>query len=328
MNSKTILSLAIVAISSVAMATTVGSTNELFTAVAGSVDTQHSPLSEIDDDVQSISLPNGITKVLISGTITPTCNAETPVIGDLVTVSDKYPQAALAAYNNVWYGWHCTAANGSTGAWSPITGSVATEDVPNSVKVEFKNGWVTYTVPSVASFALTNYCDFTSISKLAFSGYGSYAAFKGLTVSEIQITFDTSADDYAEVTKMLGEGGEANLNVINDTTSGGNGLTKWETLALGLESNSTKVYTAPVQTSTDRLGFALGNAFKKSYGLKGANVTYTIEESANGIDFVPAKMYSAESGGSTASCADKDHDVYVAPPSSGVKYYKIKIKIQ
>lgn len=328
MNSKTILSLAIVAISSVAMAAaesqSVESTKTVFTTSGGSVDVAHSTKEYVTTTPESFtSLLSGVSNVRITGTITPTFNATDPT----TTVTppqhnSSNPQAALIAYDGKWYGW-----SSYTLAWSEITGSEATEGEANNVMLEFSatsfdsnsdgDGdapGVTYTVPNglggTVSATLRNSGTFTSISKLAFSGYGSYGAFDGLTFETMTITVDTSVSEVSDVIEAAG----GTLNSVGD-----NGLTAWETLVLGLEDTETAVYTAPVQINdTNKLGFKLGNAFKANYGVTGATVTYKVQK------------FSADTGEyvDESDVTNGDETAYVDVPTSGVQYYKIKITIQ
>lgn len=160
------------------------------------------------------------------------------------------------------------------------------------------------------SATLRNSGTFTSISKLAFSGYGSYGAFDGLTFETMTITVDTSVSEVSDVIEAAG----GTLNSVGD-----NGLTAWETLVLGLEDTETAVYTAPVQINdTNKLGFKLGNAFKANYGVTGATVTYKVQK------------FSADTGEyvDESDVTNGDETAYVDVPTSGVQYYKIKITIQ
>lgn len=101
------------------------------------------------------------------------------------------------------------------------------------------------------------------------------------------------------------------------TTPGANGIEKWVNYVLGIngEQAANKPYAAPVQNAaSDKLAFSLGGVGALPAG-SGATVEYEVETSTDG---------STWSSGSTADPGDT---VTVDAPTSGVKYYRVKVTI-
>lgn len=316
--------------------TRVESTNLLFSVTASSATISGSPWtsptsgtanrtgSTIDvdtaasDPLKYAGTFSGATRYRVTGKMIVTLNAAVPADTVFGETSPKAALVAVADSPNKWYGW-----NGASWVYlssvienAPVEGNsynVAIEFFVETSKLNIK-----YTVGS-ESQTLEHYSDnaLPSAFSVGLAGYGSFGDFAAIGYEEFEVTvpdaaftamaIDTTGKTPAQISAALNE-------------KGTNGLTKWESIVLGLESSSTKPYTAPVQTSGDALGFTIGNVDTGKYGETGATVTFDVVEcdsdgsNEQAIDQASAKNVAA---GETAT---------VTAPS-GVKYYKIKIKI-
>ena len=243
------------------------------------------------------------TSVRITGAITNLIlTAETPA--NTVFAGSAMPQAAITATSSNWCGWHCTGA--SAGEWVALTGL----DAPNEgsdylVNIEFKDGYVRYGIGAEPTWDsngwITNAMNFAIIANVGFAGYGTFTNYCGMAVKTVTIT--TLPDGVTPE--------EAGSNAELD-----NGLTVSQTVLLGLNSASTKPFTAPVQTTEPgKLGFTIGNVVSEN--VKGY-VTYTVEE------YNDAECTDG-TGNVSAETAAGDQATMNAV-SDGVRYYKIKIK--
>lgn len=255
------------------------------------------------------------TRYRVTGKMTVTLNAGVPAA---YTV-DNHPKAALVAVagspNNKWYGW-----NGS--AWVELTGITAPEEGTSyNVAIEFfvetsnetSQLKIKYIVGNESQTVTTSESALPALTKVGLAGYGSFGDFGALGFDSFTVTV-TLTDD--QMTAMGIEGGEITPAALNKV--GANGLTKWESIVLGLPDQNTKPYTAPVQTNNGKLGFTIGNVDTTKYSASGASVTFDVYEcDAQGVISNETPVGTANAG-STAE---------VTAPS-GVKYYKIKIKFQ
>lgn len=266
------------------------------------------------------ALSSGVSNVRITGRIAKLClNASVPG-----GYSGTLPQAAITAVDeetDAWYVWHCTDT--ADGAWVKMSGPTPEENGAYDIKIEFKNGYVRYAVGDTwltdnANQWITNAHDFAEITRVGLAGFGQFGTVAGLSFESFEVTVTTEAFSAMEINTdgMSSAQISAALNEKGD-----NGLTKWESVALGLDTTSTKPYTAPVQTSSDTLGFTIGNVDTSKYGATGATVTFDVVAcNQDGSDERVIDQESAKDvpAGGTAT---------VTPDSTGVKYYKIKIKI-
>ena len=246
------------------------------------------------------------TSVRITGAITNLiCNASAPA-NTVFSGSEKgLPQASITATTEGWYGWHCTDA--SAGEWVALTGLAAPDENSDYlVNIEFSESGVRYGIgaePTTWSGWQTNAKDFKTIANVGFAGYGTFTNYCGMAVKTVTVTVDE-----------LPEGVTAEDAGRNATLD--NGLTVSQTVLLGLNSASTKPFTAPVQTTdSGKLGFTIGNVV--SDNVKGY-VTYTVEEYNDAECTVGTGNVSAE------TAAGKQATMNAV--SDGVRYYKIKIK--
>ncbi len=154
---------------------------------------------------------------------------------------------------------------------------------------------------------------------VGLAGYGSFGDFGALGFDSFEVTATISDKVKADM-GIVGEIDSAALNKV-----GANGLTKWESIVLGLPNAETVPYTAPVQTGdANTLGFTIGAAEIGKYNASGANVTVEVLESSTpGEGFTPVSEQRQ-----TAGDSENNYTATVTPDSSGVKYYKIKIKFQ
>lgn len=336
MTTKTLLSLAtVLLLAFAAKAYTVETTNSWFSVDAANVDlvdnwgdvkpTRTASVLNIDTTATapvtyapSETRP-AATRYRVTGNMKVTLNAGVPV----PFTGETLPKAALVAVagdSNKWYAWHLTAAN--AGAWVEMAGDTPVENNSYAVAIEFTTDAVSYkvgvtqllTAGESPSATLSNAAGL-SIAAVGLAGYGSFGDFGAVGYEEFEVTvpaaaftamsIDTTGMTTAQISAALNE-------------KGTNGLTKWESIVLGLESPSTKPYTAPVQTSGNTLGFTIGNVSTAKYGATGATVTFDVVEcNSDGTNEQPIDSAKNVAAGSTAE---------VATPGS-VKYYKIKIKI-
>ena len=254
---------------------------------------------------ETISLGNlNPTSVRITGAITNLIlNAAAPA-----AYTGTLPQASITAVDaNVdsWYGWHCTSEGGE---WVELTGLVApNEGSDYLVNIEFKDGYVRYGIGAEPTWAsngwITNAMNFASITKVGFAGFGTFTNYCGMAVKTVTVTAEELPQN------VTAEQAASNATL-------GNGLTVSQTVLLGLDSASTKPFTAPVQTTdSGKLGFTIGNVVSEN--VKGY-VTYTVEEYNNaGCEGNPVNVSAETAAGDQAT---------MDAVSDGVRYYKIKIK--
>ena len=237
---------------------------------------------------------------------------------------------ALAIANGTWYGVQC----GESAEWVPLYGAAVPSDNSEAVDVtlDFKTNGVQKLVRyTVGTTVLTNASgvawltrgrDSANVTKVGIAGYGELASLSGDTVSYFEITTTATAEDLVAAGIIDDEETPVTEAVLNET--GANDLPKWQSLVLGLNASdsTSKPFVAPVQTgNANTLGFTIGNAEIGKYGATGATVTFDVvacNQDGSGeivIDQASAKNVPA---GGTAT---------VTPDSTGVKYYKIKIKI-
>ena len=117
------------------------------------------------------------------------------------------------------------------------------------------------------------------------------------------------------------------LDEKDANNSGANGLKKWVNYVLGISNAdaAAKPYAAPVQNnSSNTLTFKLGGVHALDQSTTGAKVTYTVEqlETPNAASGSSTKLNNIDNG-----YVGPNDPVSVDLPSSGVKYYRIKIKI-
>ena len=350
MTTKTLLSLATVSLLAFAAKAddptpsyTVETTNSWFSVTAASVDlassswgtvkpTREESANVIDVDTDAANPAKytpgetkpSATRYRITGNMTVTLNAAVPGNDVFGNTPPKAALVAVAGDSNKWYAWHLTAAN--AGAWVEMAGHTPVENTSYAVAIEFTTNTVSYTVGgttlgTAASSGTTKTLDNTvaglDIAAVGLAGYGSFGDFGAVGYEEFEVTvpagaftamdIDTTGMNTAQISAALNE-------------KGTNGLTKWESIVLGLESSSTKPYTAPVQTSDNTLGFTIGNVSTAKYGATGATVTFDVVECDS--DGTNEKVIDQ---GSAKNVAAGGTATVTAPDT--VKYYKIKVKI-
>ena len=276
-------------------------------------------------------------KYILSGVdaLGPTTIRITGQIQDIVlhaSAPDPYsgailPQAAIGATASAWYAWHCTAAQ--EGSWVEMTGVAAPNENDDPViTIEFKANYVRYGIGDTPTWLtcnevtdsngwMDNAKTFTDISAIGLAGYGHFGDINGFAVKTITIN---TTD--AVLTAAIDAGKFAAITEENiDQKAEGATLTRRQAIILGMDSEKTEPFVAPVQTSgvnAGNLGFKIGNANIGKYGADAAYTTFEVYELDSLNDDTPTQKASAEAGGTA----------YVPTPSveDGVKYYKIKIK--
>ena len=249
------------------------------------------------------------------------------------------PQAAICAVAGSpakWVVWHCyTEEEQEKGAWVDITDvssgelTAPAENDDPVVTIEFKEGyvrygvgatptWLTHTADSItdADGWMTNAKTFTDMNAIGLAGYGHFGDINGFAVKTITINTENTALAEAISNSKFSIANESAL----DTKATGATLTRRQAIILGMESEKTKPFVAPVQTGGDNggnLGFKIGNANIGKYGADAAYTTFEVYECSSPSDSGTLKT--------SAGAADT---AYVVAPSvdDGVKYYKIKIK--
>lgn len=243
---------------------------------------------------------------------------------------ETLPQAAIGATASAWYAWHCTETAPATGTWVQMTETAPAENDDPVVTIEFKEGsvrygvgatptWLTHTGDAVtdANGWMTNAMTFTAISAIGLAGYGHFGDINGFAVKTI--TIDTT-DEALKAAIAAGNFDAITEENIDQKATGAT-LTRRQAIILGMDSETTEPFVAPVQTSgvnAGNLGFKIGNANIGKYGADAAYTTFEVYELDSPNDPTPTQKASAEAGGTA----------YVPTPSveGGVKYYKIKIK--
>lgn len=254
----------------------------------------------------------------------PTAISESVVKGSLIPTAVAF---ADPSQTSSWYG-----LTGDS-AWTQLSGCAPLEGNMYDLMIEFKtnatHNCVRYSakLSSESSYTVLGAGWYERSSKgsgqynptkFGFSGSGELAALSADTVSYFEIT--AAAEKLVEAGIIADAGQPVTEAVLNET--GANGLPKWQSLVLGLKANvaTSKPYTAPVQTSSNTLGFTIGNVDTSKYGETGATVTFDVVEcnsDGTGETTIAEETAKNVAAGSTAE---------VAAPGS-VKYYKIKIKI-
>lgn len=258
---------------------------------------------------------SGATRYRVTGKMTVTLNAAVPADTVFGVTSPKAALVAVAGDTNKWYGW-------DGDSWEDLSSGITTppvEDAQYNVAIEFfvvdSNLNIKYTVGSLSqTLEHSSDTELPGAFSVGLAGYGSFGDFAALGFKEYEVTIPAESLEAACKAMGITDGVTADkLNALGE-----NGLTKWESIVLGLESPSTKPYTAPVQTSGNTLGFTIGNVDTDKYGATGATVTFDVYEYDIGEQTLGDKVTATSvAAGSTAE---------VTAPS-GVKYYKIKIKI-
>ena len=266
--------------------------------------------------------PTASTRYRVKGNMTVTLNAGVPA--DDVFGNDL-PKAALVAAsvneddNEVkkWYGWDGDSwVDLSSVDLSPrITAEPEDGDSCN-VAIEFfvedSQLKIKYIVDTQSATVTASGSTLPTLTQVGLAGYGSFGDFGALGFDSFTVTVTLSQDQMTamgidgDITTALNEVGE-------------NGLTKWESIVLGLPNSSTKPYTAPVQTNNGNLGFTIGNVNTSNYGATGASATFDVYEYDIGNQTLGTKVTKTSvAAGSTA-------EVTAPTANAGVKYYKIKI---
>ena len=302
------------------------SENDLTTNWSGAERTKETTFIKVDTPVATpakyaTGVAPSATRLRVKGHIENlVCSASAPT----VFPADSMPQAAITATNNVWFAWHCT--NDTAGAWVEMSGSTPVENADYDVTIEFKenqlrygvgSSWLTAALITDGNGWMSSATNYTKVAAVGLAGYGTFGDFSGLSFEEFDVVVDASAFSAMDITTD-GKTPAQISAALNE--KGTNGLTKWESIVLGLKSASTKPYTAPVQTSGNTLGFTIGNVDTSKYGATGATVTFDVVEcNSDGSDEQTIEEATANNvaAGGTAT---------VTAPS-GVKYYKIKVKI-
>lgn len=314
--------------------TTVESTNLLFSVTASSATISGTPWtsptsgtasrtgSTIDvdtaasDPLKYAGTFSGATRYRVKGNMTVTLNASVP---DNTVFGETLPKAALVAVagspNNKWYGW-------DGDSWVDLSSGITTapaEGTSYNVAIEFfvesSQLKIKYIVGNESQTVTTSESALPTLTYVGLAGYGSFGDFAAIGYEEFEVVVPAANVDAVKEAMQISEITSETLN-----TKGSNGLTVWESIVLGLESPSTKPYTAPVQTSGDALGFTIGNVDTAKYGATGATVTFDVVEcNSDGSN-------EQAIAGETANNVAAGETATVTAPS-GVKYYKIKIKI-
>ena len=341
MTTKTLLSLATVSLLAFAAKAddparyTVETTNSWFSVTAASVPLNATnwgevkptrPASVLNVDTTAAApvtydpteiIPATSTRYRVKGNMTVTLNAGVPANNVFGETLPKAAIVAVAGSPNKWYAWHLTSA--SAGEWVEMTGHTPAENETYAVTIELTGTTVSYKVAeyqlSTASSSTTlDTIGGTSLSKVGLAGYGSFGDFGALGFDSFEVTATLTAEE------MDAMGIDAiNTAALNEV--GPNGLTKWESIVLGLPNQSTKPYTAPVQTNNGQLGFTIGNVDTSKYSASGASVSFDVYEYDIGEQSLGTKVTATPvAAGSTAL-------VDAPAANAGVKYYKIKISI-
>lgn len=258
------------------------------------------------------------TGIVIEGVISSlTRNATTPI-----AFSETLPQAAIAASDadGKWYVWHCTEAN--NGEWVATTTSAPSDGSTVNVVIEFVSGYVRYGIVGNDSTTylqdtsnakidvngwLSNAKDFTAIANVGLAGYGSFGNFDGMVVKSITIDGSKIPESYGTVTQEN----------INTKSSESAKLTIGQALVLGMANPTDDPIPAPVQTDDGNLGFTIGNANVGAYGTTSYATLEVYEVDSPDASIAAATPTATGTVGDTVKLPAK---------STGVKYYKMKIK--
>lgn len=258
------------------------------------------------------------TRYRVTGKMTVTLNAGVPA-NDVF--GEPLPKAALVAVadspNNKWYGWNGSAWVELTDISAPVEGrsyDVAIEFFVESSVLKIKYIVDTQSATVTAIESESTLSTLPTLTKVGLAGYGSFGDFGALGFDSFTVTVAIS--DEVMTAMGIDDITPADLNKV-----GANGLTKWESIVLGLPDQNTKPYTAPVQTNNGKLGFTIGNVNTSMYGATGASVKFDVYEYDIGEQTLGTKVTATSvAAGSTA-------EVTAPTANGGVKYYKIKISI-
>lgn len=339
MATKTLLSLATVSLLAfAAKAYTVETTNSWFSVNAASEDLSTSkwtgsptrPESRIVVDTEAESpvkytpseaRPTASARYRVKGNMTVTLNAGVPAAYTVAPLP-KAALVAVAGSPNKWYGW-----NGAS--WQDLSSGIETPpeeghqyDVAIEFFVETSVLKIKYIVGSESKTVTTSGSALPELTKVGLAGYGSFGDFGALGFETFEVTITvTDDDDLTDLKKAMGITGDITAAALNE--KGANGLTKWESIVLGLPNASTVPYTAPVQTASgETLGFKIGNANVGAY-TSGTAVKVDVYKCAT-----VGGTYTRANTDDTQGDSENNYTATVAPESSGVMYYKIKITFQ
>ncbi len=272
----------------------------------------------------SVAAPAGFTVAAYAVTAYVTnlvVFAEKPAATNLTAGATK--GAICAAYDstsstNKWYGLYKN--NSSEADWAKLEN--LTDPAENSsyaLKMEFKSDGVAkvkYSVGGVSSEWLNSPGTYEQPNFYAFAGMGYCTNIVGEIV--------VAATD-TDVAVTLSDGSKVLLPA--ETTVGtaeakqANDLKMWVNYVLGIDGKNAeaKPYAAPVQNaSSDALTFSLGGVNVGAH-VTGAKVSYTVEQCNS-----PTGEWSTAFGDKYKASGES---IDVETPKSGVKYYRVKIKI-
>ena len=230
----------------------------------------------------------------------------------LPSVPSNNTQAALGAltiYDGKWYAV-------SNACWIALYGASAPEDdTTYNVTLDFKKDGVQKLVRySVDGTVLTNAGnvawfprghDEANVTKFGVAGYGDITSLSADTVSFFEITIPEGSTNAYNIAALTPD----ELNRV-----GGNGLTKWQSLVLGLPDDNTVPYIAPAQNATtNTIAFTYGNLNPRT-------------DTTASVVFDVYSMPSVD--GATSFATNSVNGVAEVPAdSNNVKYYKVKIRI-
>ena len=253
------------------------------------------------------------------------------------TVSDKTAKASICAIDGKWYGY-------SNSDWVELTGITApVEDRDYTIKIEYypASYKVKYVVGNESSGELAPPTGFNTAvpSIAAFAGTGEYTSVvceyevtipdnnKAVTVDNVggKIIISDAALKAMGVENPGVATDEQKSDAAKYVDPNGNGLANWVNYVLNITNptENNKPYAAPVQngeenTLTFNLG-GVGNVLGET--TTGAKVTYTVE-TLSSVDPTPVVDGTA----TEPTPVGPGSSISVNVPS-GVKYYRIKIKI-
>lgn len=365
MSSKIMLSLATVALfaATASADTTVETTKDWFTVDASEEEFESGwsgsesrsvvgGLIKVDTKFESPAIYTpatapSATRYRVSGSMKVTLNAAVPannVFGATV------PKAALVAVEgdpNKWYGWNGDSWEDlSEGITAAPSEDHAAYDIAIEFFVENSELKIKYVVGS-ESKTLTHVSATTlpTLTQVWLAGYGSFGDFGAVGYEEFEfvVADDPNPGNPTELPQYnaLTESGyykakekAPSLSVADFLADkGSNGLPNWQNYVLGLDSTdeNAKPFAAPEQnSSSDKLTFNLGGVNINSISTSDATVTYTVEiaSSINGAATFtsdetaagsPVELYLTDNG----QAVTEENQAF-----SGVRYYRIKVKIQ
>lgn len=305
----------------------------------GTVATKESNLIKVDSAIAApaIYTPGSkpdATRYRITGNMTVTLNAAVPGNDVFGNTLPKAALVAVAGESNKWYAWHLTG-NG-TGEWAEVTSATAPAEGTNyPFTIDISAAKVKYTVGG-ATIELVNAGGSVNVTQIGLSGYGFFGDFAAKGFESMTYEYDAGSlvngdqlDTSSSLYKSLTAAGMTVTKETNATSietflngTGANKLPNWQNYVLGLNSTdaNAKPFTAPKQNdSTDTLSFELGGVNASSITASGATVTFSVYESDSPTGagtLVAGTADTAASGTASATLS-----------SSGVKYYRVKVKI-